>query len=130
SLLYCLFALIAISANLGCQWVIGLIDTSRFSFWTALIAGTGAGLVVKYVLDKQFIFEAHHLKRATDISRSFIRYTATGLLTTGVFWGLQLAFHHGFPHWSAAKYVGGGTGLIIGYIWKFRLDRQYTFATS
>lgn len=130
SFLYCLFAMIAIAANLACQFVVGLIDTSRFEFWTALMAGTAAGLVVKYLLDKQYIFEAHHINRATDIGRSFLRYAATGLLTTAIFWGLQLGFHHGFPQWTGAKYAGGGLGLVIGYIWKFRLDRQYAFATA
>ena len=127
--IYSLFAAIAIAANLATQAVVDWIDPTPFRFWTALVAGTGVGLVVKYLLDKQYVFEAHHLKDASDIGKSFLRYAATGLLTTGVFWGLQIAFHHGFPNWTTAKYVGGGIGLIIGYVWKYRLDRQFTFST-
>lgn len=127
---YSLFAAIAIAANLASQAAVGMIDHSRFSFWSALIVGTGVGLVLKYLLDKKFIFQAHHISQPAEIGRSFLRYAATGLLTTGVFWGLQLAFHHGLPGLPAAKYVGGGLGLIIGYVWKYRLDRQFTFATS
>lgn len=125
---YTLFAAIAIAVNLLTQAAVTAIDPTPFRFWTALVAGTGTGLVVKYVLDKQFIFRAHHITKASDIGRSFATYATTGLLTTGVFWGMQLLFHHTFA-FPAAKYVGGAIGLIIGYIWKYRLDRRFTFAS-
>ena len=129
ALQYILFAIIATAANLLVQVVVTAIDPTTFEFWSALICGTGAGLVVKYLLDKHYIFQAHHLTRPADIGKSFLRYAITGLLTTAIFWGLELGFHHGFPAWPAAKYVGGAIGLAIGYVWKYQLDRRFTFAT-
>ncbi len=126
---YAFFAAIAIAVNLLVQLVVTAIDPTPFRFWSALVAGTGAGLVVKYLLDKQYIFRAHHIRALPDLGRSFFRYAATGLLTTGIFWGLQLAFHHGFPGWSAAKYIGGAIGLTLGYLWKYRLDRRFAFSS-
>ena len=127
---YTLFAAIAIAVNLGTQMVVGRLDPTQFSFWTALMAGTGTGLIVKYVLDKQYIFRARHITRAADVGRSFVQYAATGLLTTAVFWGSQLAFYHGIPGWGTAKYVGGALGLTIGYIWKYQLDKRFAFAKT
>jgi hypothetical protein len=127
---YLFFALVATSANLLIQAVVTALDPTPYRFWTALTAGTGVGLVVKYLLDKHYIFDARHLTRPADIGKSFFRYAATGLLTTAVFWGAELGFHHAFPGWPAAKYVGGALGLAAGYVWKYQLDRRFTFATA
>jgi putative flippase GtrA len=129
ALQYIFFAIIATAANFLTQALVTAVDPTRYKLWSALVCGTGAGLVVKYILDKQFIFQADHLSRPTDIGKSFFRYALTGLLTTAVFWGFELGFHHAFPTWSAAKYVGGAIGLAIGYVWKYQLDRRFTFAT-
>lgn len=129
ALQYILFAIIATAANFLTQAAVTAVDPTPFKFWSALVCGTGVGLVVKYILDKQFIFQASHLTRPADIGKSFLRYAFTGLLTTAIFWGLELGFHHAFPTWPAAKYVGGAIGLAIGYVWKYQLDRRFTFAT-
>lgn len=126
---YAFFAALAIAANLLAQFIVTTIDPTPFRFWTALTAGTGVGLVVKYLLDKHFIFRAHHINALHEIGKSFLRYAATGLLTTAVFWSLQLAFHLGFPGWPTAKYIGAGLGLTLGYLWKYRLDRRFAFSS-
>ncbi|MEK7949044.1 GtrA family protein [Luteolibacter soli] len=129
ALQYIFFAIIATAANLLAQAVVTAVDPTPFKFWSALVAGTGTGLVVKYLLDKHYIFQARHITSATDIGKSFFRYALTGVLTTAIFWGLEVGFHHAFPAWPAAKYVGGAIGLAIGYVWKYQLDRRFTFAT-
>ena len=54
ALLYALFCVVAIVVNIGSQdlalrlWPTGI--------WFSIIVGTGTGLVVKYLLDKRFIF--------------------------------------------------------------------------
>ena len=128
ALAYTLFAVIATAANLGTQAVAGWINPDFHSYWVALVAGTGVGLVVKYLLDKQYIFRAGHITQAAEVGRSFAQYAASGLLTTAIFWGCQTAFHHFVPL-PGAKYVGGAIGLAIGYVWKYRLDKRFAFAT-
>jgi len=125
---YASFAAIAITVNLLVQALVTALDPTPYRFWSALAAGTAAGLVVKYLLDKQYIFRADHLTRPVELGHSFLRYAASGLLTTAIFWGMQLAFHHGLPGVAGAKYLGGALGLTLGYLWKYRLDRRFAFA--
>jgi putative flippase GtrA len=125
---YAAFAVVSIAVNLLTQGFVTVLDPTPWSFWTALFAGTGAGLVVKYLLDKQYIFRAHHITRPAELGRNFLRYASTGLATTAVFWGIQVAFHLGFPSWPDAKYAGGAIGLTLGFVWKYHLDRRYVFA--
>ncbi|MEM9735690.1 MAG: hypothetical protein AAF908_03675, partial [Pseudomonadota bacterium] len=52
---------IATLANLGAQWAVHQVvppepGGAGLAYWTALGFGTGVGLVVKYVLDKRWIF--------------------------------------------------------------------------
>ena len=53
---YAAFAVIAILANLGAQRIVlALLDTQG-ELAAAIFVGTGVGLVVKYALDKKWIF--------------------------------------------------------------------------
>ncbi len=128
ALLYTLFAVVAIATNLGVQAAVTAVTPAAAGFWLALAAGTGAGLVVKYLLDKHHIFRADHLVRASEIGRSFLLYALTGVLTTAVFWGFQIGFHLAMPAWPGAKYLGALTGLTIGYVAKYQLDKRHAFA--
>ena len=56
---YSLFALIATAANIGAQDLAIRIYDGVFGVWTSVVVGTGVGLVVKYVLDKRYIFLFH-----------------------------------------------------------------------
>jgi putative flippase GtrA len=56
----------------------------------------------------------------------FIRYVLTGVLTTAIFWGLELGAYHVF-HLQAARYIGGAIGLAIGYWLKYQLDKRLVF---
>ena len=130
SLLYLLFAVIATACNLGAQALVHEAlppgpGTAGFAYWFALGVGTGAGLVVKYVLDKRWIF----LDRSTGVAnhgRKFSLYTLMGVATTVIFWGMQTAF---FMIWESREmlYLGGALGLAIGYLVKYQLDKRFVF---
>jgi putative flippase GtrA len=130
-LAYCAFAALAMSVNLGAQWVV--LHFARalplllrpLSITVAMGVGTGCGLVLKYLLDKRFIFQ-DPATGARAHARRFSLYAAGGLVTTAIPYGLELALGMLFPH-GPAVLVGGGIGLVIGYTLKFRLDRRFVF---
>jgi putative flippase GtrA len=131
--LYALFGAVATAANLGAQaaahgvWrpAAGAPD---LAYWVALAFGTGVGLVVKYALDKRWIFDDRSAGVAAH-SRRFSLYTLMGLFTTAIFWGMQTGF---FMLWRTETmlYVGGALGLAIGYVVKYRLDRRFVFTPA
>ena len=53
---YAAFALLATIANLAAQRAVLWWDASSIGFVLALLAGTAVGLVLKYLLDKRWIF--------------------------------------------------------------------------
>lgn len=130
ALRYLLFAAIAVAANLGSQaLVFGVAGGGPLAFAAALVIGTGVGLLVKYVLDARWIFYAAPTRPAEE-GKTFLGYAGTGLVTTAIFWGTEIAFHFGFPAWEEARYAGGALGLAVGYVVKYRLDRRFVFGTA
>ncbi len=125
ALKYALFALVAILCNLAVQRLSLGLYGGPLALYLAMGAGTGAGLVTKYLLDKNQIFY-HASQTARQETATFFLYAFTGIFTTLWFWGLELAFHHlwGVP---AAKYVGGALGLGTGYLGKYFLDKKWVF---
>lgn len=122
---YSLFALIATAINLGTQWLVLLIQNNDLWLLLALFAGTATGLVAKYVLDKRWIFY-YQTSGAKDDAQRFTLYTVMGLLTTAIFWGMELSFHY-LIGTEQAKYIGGALGLSIGYYIKYQLDKRFVF---
>ena len=129
-ILYALFAVLATSVNLASQWVtfIGarwLGFAWEATLFPALIVGTGAGLIVKYVLDKRYIF-ADRSRGVSAHAKRFSLYTTTGLFTTAIFWATELLFALIDPTGNLI-YLGGAIGLTMGYVTKYYLDRRYVF---
>ena len=125
ALRYGAFAVIATIANLGTQRVVLGFGDSGLLFALAVAAGTLVGLVVKYVLDKRWIF----FDQSTGVkahSRKFALYTAMGLITTCIFWGSETAF---WLIWGTdmMREVGAILGLMVGYVTKYVLDRRFVF---
>lgn len=125
---YSAFAIVATVVNLGVQRIVLDFGSTAVFFALAIGAGTLAGLVVKYVLDKRWIFydldtglKAHGEK--------FTRYTAMGLITTAIFWCTETAF---WLIWQTElmRELGAIIGLSIGYVIKYQLDRRYVFTDS
>ena len=122
---YSLFALIATAINLGTQWLVLLIRNNDLWLLLALFAGTATGLVAKYILDKRWIFY-YQTSGAKDDAQRFTLYTVMGLITTAIFWGMELGFHY-LIGTEQAKYIGGALGLSIGYYIKYQLDKRFVF---
>ena len=119
------FAVLATLVNLGAQrLVLGLRDDTA-GFALAVVIGTLAGLVLKYALDKRYIFADLSTGVAAH-TRKFGLYTAMGLVTTAIFWGTETAFWLSFGT-DAMRELGAVIGLAIGYVVKYRLDRAYVF---
>jgi putative flippase GtrA len=125
---YAAFAVLATLANLGTQRLVlaGGDDAARFA--VAVGAGTLVGLVVKYALDKRWIFG----DRETGLrahGRKFTLYTVMGLVTTAIFWGTETAF---WLLWRTdlMREAGAVLGLTVGYVVKYRLDRRFVFTEA
>lgn len=130
ALRYALFAGLATLANLMVQRaVLALVAGSAvLAYPAALAAGTGVGLVVKFALDKRWIFFDRSAGAAAH-GRLFWLYTLTGIATTAIFWGTETAFWLAL-HTDAAREAGAVLGLTVGYIVKYRLDRRFVFAPA
>jgi len=83
------------------------------------------GLVVKYLLDKRWIF-GDRSQGMRAHGRLFTLYTAMGILTTAIFWGTETAFWLAWRT-EAMREAGAVIGLAVGYVLKYRLDRRYVF---
>lgn len=124
--LYSLFAIIAIAANVLSQEFALLFYQGAHELVVAIPVGTAVGLVVKFVLDRKYIFKADSVPLSKD-GRQFIAYAATGVLTTVLFWGSEIVFELLFAS-REARYIGAILGLSCGYILKYQLDRRYVFS--
>jgi putative flippase GtrA len=121
---YILFCVIATLANLAAQRVVlGLGDETVL--WGAILVGTGVGLVVKYLLDKRWIFYDQTTGAAAQ-GRQFGLYTAMGIVTTAIFWATEAGF---WMIWRTdlAREAGAVLGLTIGYSVKYWLDKRFVF---
>jgi putative flippase GtrA len=120
---YLLFCLLAIIVNLGLQAIAHeIVHTPD---WFSMGIGTAGGLVLKYFLDKKFIFFAEKTTAIRDFTR-FVIYTLFGLLTTILFWSVEWAFIKIWAH-PSSRYWGGAIGLSLGYYIKYKLDRKWVF---
>ena len=122
---YAAFAVIATVVNLGAQRLVLNLGRDGTTFAMAVGAGTLAGLLTKYTLDKRWIF----YDRGTGVkahSRKFSLYTVMGILTTAIFWSVETAF---WLIWQtdALRELGAVIGLSIGYVVKYNLDRRFVF---
>lgn len=122
---YAAFAVVATLANLVTQRAVLQFGDKGAIFALAVGAGTIVGLVIKYLLDKRFIFYdfASGIK---NHSRKFSLYMTMGLVTTAIFWGTETAF---WLIWRSdlMRELGAVVGLTIGYVIKYNLDRRFVF---
>ena len=125
---YVAFAILATACNLFVQRIVFTVLhelIAPVALVTALIAGTVVGLLIKYWLDSRWIFPLDHRLGKSDRVQ-FVRYSLTGLFTTGLFWISESVF------WILTndhfwREVGAIIGLAVGYAVKFQLDRKYVF---
>ncbi len=125
---YFIFAMVATGINLFTQYISFRIHDGFYSLYIAMAFGTLAGLLLKYILDKKFIFKTN-IQKKSDHFRTFFFYSCTGALTTVPFWGIEILFS---IIWEGeyAKFIGATLGLAIGYSLKFMLDIKYVFKSK
>lgn len=122
---YVVLAAIAIVANIGAQDLFLRLYSGPHDIVLSVAMGTGVGLIVKYVLDKRFIFGFEADDAAHD-ARVFALYTVMGLATTAIFWAFEFGFAQIFGT-HAMRYAGGVLGLSLGYYTKYQLDKRFVF---
>jgi putative flippase GtrA len=125
AIVYAIIALIATAANLGAQALAVLAWRGAWQIEISVFVGTAIGLVVKYILDKIFIFRFKADNAVHDL-QTFILYTGMGVVTTLVFWGFEFGFYSAF-HDKNLRYLGGLIGLALGYWAKYHLDKRFVF---
>lgn len=125
AMLYTAFAIVATFFNILAQDICSYIYSGPFYILVSIIIGTGVGLVIKYILDKKYIFK-YKTQNAQHDGKVFMLYTVMGIFTTIIFWGFEFGFHAIFET-KEMRYVGGVIGLMIGYICKYYLDKRFVF---
>lgn len=128
SVKYALFAAVSIAANLLVQYLTALAFPQAWGLYVCLMVGTLAGLLVKYWLDKNYVFyyQTEHLRHETG---RFVLYSLMGAFTTLIFWGSEISFDYLLSS-EYARYAGGFLGLVIGYAVKYRLDKRFVFVKA
>ena len=116
------------ASNLAAQALVMYFDNNSHAMLLSMLVGTGVGLVTKYTLDKRyiFIFKAENL---THDGRLFLLYSVMGIVTTALFWIIEYGFHWIFAT-ELMRYIGGAIGLILGYLIKYHLDKQFVFVNK
>ena len=123
---YAAFAGIATIINLGTQHLVLNFGHSVAIFSLAIFSGTIMGLVIKYILDKNWIF--YDLETGVrNHGRKFTLYTTMGLFTTAIFWGTETLFWLVYKS-DIMRDTGAIIGLIIGYYIKYKLDKRFVFS--
>lgn len=122
---YILFAIASTIVNLLFQYLSFFFYSGFLNLYIAMFVGTLAGLILKYILDKKYIFY-HKPKNKKDDGKKFFLYSLMGVFTTFIFWGFEIGFDFIFDS-EYAKYIGAVIGLSIGYALKYFLDKKFVF---
>lgn len=122
---YVSFAIVSTLVNLLFQYISFYFYNGFLSLYVAMFFGTLSGLILKYILDKKYIFY-HKPKNKKDDGKKFLLYSLMGLFTTFIFWGFEIGFDFIFEN-DKAKYIGAILGLSIGYVVKYFLDKKFVF---
>jgi putative flippase GtrA len=123
---YAMFAAVAIGANLAAQAAVFAVYDGPLELAAAIAIGTIVGLIVKFELDRRLIFYAPRQDVAAT-GLTFLLYSASGLVTTAIFWATETLFYLASGKAEGSQYAGGLVGLTIGYVLKYRLDKKYAF---
>lgn len=125
---YTLFAIIAILSNIISQDISLRLYAGEYSIFLSILVGTFIGLIVKYKLDKEFIF-CYQTKNIIHNTQTFSLYAFMGIFTTAIFWGFEFSFEYIYQS-KEMRYLGASIGLAIGYYIKYQLDKRFVFVTE
>ncbi|MBH68435.1 MAG: polysaccharide biosynthesis protein GtrA [Rhodospirillaceae bacterium] len=126
-ILYAVFAVLAIICNLITQRL-SIFCVPELGVPFAVLLGTFTGLLVKYVLDKYWIFHDNSLGLFEN-GRKFTLYSLMGVFTTTIFWSSEMLF---WLLWQThfMRELGAVLGLGVGYLLKYQLDRSFVFGVK
>jgi putative flippase GtrA len=125
ALRYAAFAVIATVVQVAARRAVLQFSDTGVYFAAAVRAGTIAGLVVKYLLDRRCIF-CDAETGVKDLRRKFFVHTTMGFVTTPIFWLREIA---SWLIWRAnlVRELNAKIGLSIGDVGKRNLDQRFLF---
>jgi len=126
--LYSLFAAFSTVINIGFQMLSIWAYTGIYAVEVSIFIGTVAGLPLRYLLEKRYIFSYESDSIVHD-GRLFVLYSFMGVFTTLIFWSFEYAFHLIFAN-DIMRYLGGVVGLAIGFYVKYQLDKKFVFINN
>jgi putative flippase GtrA len=128
AVLYTLFAAFSTAINIGAQMLCIGAYTGPYAVEISILIGTVAGLPLRYLLEKRYIFafKSNNIKHNGQL---FVLYSFMGVFTTAIFWGVEYVFHLIFST-DTRRYVGGVIGLAIGFYVKYQLDKKFVFISG
>ena len=121
---YILFAILATTVNIFFQYLSFLLIEHKYELYIAMLNGTILGMILKYYLDKNFIF--YYVKKEFNNKNIFLLYIFTSIFTTIIFWAIELWFSY-YVNINYSEYLGALVGLTLGYSLKYLLDKQLVF---
>ena len=92
AVLYTLIAALSTTINIATQMLSMWVYKGSYSIEISILVGTVAGLPLRYILEKRYIFSFTSQNFAHD-GKLFVFYSALGGITTLIFWGTEYAFH-------------------------------------
>jgi putative flippase GtrA len=128
AVMYALFAALSSAINIGVQMLSIRAYSGPYGVELSILAGTAAGLPLRYLLEKRYIF-AFRSRNIVHDGQLFVLYSFLGVFTTALFWSVEYGFHLLFDT-AAARYAGGALGLALGFYVKYRLDKKYVFVAA
>ena len=128
AVLYSLFAALSTIINISSQIVSIWLYKGTFAVEISILAGTAAGLPLRYFLEKRYIFNFKSKNLSQD-GETFVLYGAISVMTTLIFWVTEYSFHLVCGS-DLMRYAGGIVGLAVGFYVKYQLDKKYVFTHS
>ena len=124
-ILYSVFAIIVTITNLSSQRLVLSFLTGNIGYFTALFTGTFVGVVIGYILDKNWIFK-DPVMFSRAMGKQFFWYGMTGVIHTPIFWLTESVFWFVWKT-DGMRELGAILGLIIAYTVKYFILQRYVF---
>ena len=124
-ILYSVFAIIVTITNLSSQRLVLSFLTGNVGYFSALFTGTFIGVVLGYILDKNWIFK-DPVVSSRAMGKQFFWYAMTGAIHTPVFWLIESVFWFIWKT-DGMRELGAVLGLVIAYTLKYFILRRYVF---
>ena len=124
-ILYSVFAIIVTITNLSSQRLVLSFLTGNVGYFSALFTGTFIGVVLGYILDKNWIFK-DPVVSSRAMGKQFFWYAMTGAIHTPVFWLIESVFWFIWKT-DGMRELGAVLGLAIAYTLKYFILRRYVF---